>query len=109
MNSTFQAISSLESLEDLFQLSLNEPVIIFKHSNSCGTSAYVHEIMAEVPGKVHIVTVQDRRDVSNAIAQRTGILHQTPQVFVVKNGEIAYSASHYSITPDAIAKTIASL
>lgn len=109
MNSNYQNIASLETLDDLFQQSAAEPIVLFKHSNSCGTSAYVHEIMAEVPGNVHIVTVQERRDVSNAIADRTGIRHQTPQVFIIKNGEVAYSASHYSISPDDIAKTIASL
>ena len=71
MNSNFKNISSLESLDELFQRSAIEPIVLFKHSNSCGTSAYVHEIMATVPGDVHIVTVQERRDVSNAIAERT--------------------------------------
>lgn len=109
MKSNYQNIASVESLDELFRLSAVEPIVLFKHSNSCGTSAYVHETMATVPGDVHIVTVQERRDVSNAIADRTGIRHHTPQVFVIKNGEVAYSASHYSISPDEIAKTIASL
>lgn len=109
MNSNFKNISSLDSLDELFRLSAVEPIVLFKHSNSCGTSAYIHEIMAAVTGDVHVVTVQERREVSNAIADRTGIRHHTPQVFVIKNGEVAYYSSHYSISPDDIAKTIASL
>lgn len=106
MNSKFQPIASIEALDPLFDRSFTEPVVLLKHSNSCGTSAYVFEIMSEVPGDIHLVTVQERRDISNAIADRTGIRHQTPQVFVIVNGEIAYTASHFNISPDAIGKVI---
>jgi thioredoxin 1 len=102
MNSQFRPIASIEALDTLFERSFAEPVVLLKHSNSCGTSAYVFEIMSEVPGDVHLVTVQERRDISDAIADRTGVRHQTPQAFVIVDGEIAYSASHYNISPQAI-------
>lgn len=109
MTSQFLNIASIEALDTLFKRSFTEPVVLFKHSNSCGTSAYVFEIMSEVSGDVHLVTVQERRDVSNAIADRTGVRHQTPQAFVVVNGEIAYSASHYNISPAAITDMVSKL
>lgn len=107
MDSKFRNIDSLEDLDGLFDLSAQKPVILFKHSNSCGTSAYIHEIITDVPGTIHRVTVQERRDISNAITQRTGVIHHTPQLFVLKNGEAVYSASHYGITPEAVAKALA--
>ena len=91
MAASFNPIDSIEELDTLFERSFTEPVVLFKHSNSCGTSAYVFEIMSEFKGDIHLVTVQERRDISNAIAERTGIRHQTPQAFVIVNGEIAYS------------------
>lgn len=106
MTSQFLPIVSLEALDTLFERSFTEPVVIFKHSNACGTSAYVFEIMTEVPGDIHLVTVQENREISNAIAERIGIRHQTPQAFVIVNGEIAYSASHYNVSPEAISKTV---
>lgn len=109
MNSKFRPVESLQDLDILFAHSFTEPVVLFKHSNSCGTSAYVFEIMSEVPGDVHLVTVQERRDISNAIADRTGVRHQTPQAFVIVNGEIAYSASHYNISPEAITDKVSKL
>jgi bacillithiol system protein YtxJ len=109
MTSQFLPIASIEALDTLFERSFAEPIVIFKHSNSCGTSAYVHETMSEVPGTIHLVTVQDHRDVSSAIAERTGIRHQSPQAFVIANGEVAYSASHYNILPEAITATISQI
>lgn len=106
MSASFRPIDSIEELDTLFERSFAEPVVVFKHSNSCGTSAYVFEILSEVTGEIHLVTVQERRDISNAIADRTGVRHQTPQVFVIVNGEIEYSASHYNISPEAIGKVI---
>jgi thioredoxin 1 len=104
MGPEFINIGSIDELESLFERSGAEPVVLFKHSNSCGTSAYIHEIMGELPMAVHVVTVQERRDISNEITSRTGILHHTPQVFVIKNGEVVYSASHYGISPEQIAE-----
>lgn len=109
MNSQFRPIKSLQDLDILFAHSFTEPIILLKHSNSCGTSAYVFEIMSEVPGDIHLVTVQERREISNAIADRTGIRHQTPQAFVIVNGEVAYSASHYNISPEAITGKVSKL
>lgn len=109
MASQFLPIASIQALDTLFERSFTEPIVIFKHSNSCGTSAYVYEIMSEVPGVIHLVTVQESRDISNAIAERTGIRHQTPQAFVIINGEIAYSSSHYNISPQTITDKISKL
>jgi bacillithiol system protein YtxJ len=109
MSASFRSIDSIEELDTLFERSSTEPVVIFKHSNSCGTSAYVFEIMSEVTGEIHLVTVQERRDISNAIADRTRIRHQTPQAFVIANGEIEYSASHYNISPEAINDMVSKL
>lgn len=103
MGKEYVSVGSIDELDRLFESSNVEPVVLFKHSNSCGTSAYIHQVMSEVQLPVNIVTVQERRDISNAIEQRTGIRHQSPQVFVVRNGKVVYSASHYSISPEAIA------
>ena len=45
-----------------------------------------------------IVDVIRNRDVSNAIADETGVLHQSPQAIVIKNGEVTAHTSHYDIT-----------
>jgi bacillithiol system protein YtxJ len=43
---------------------------------------------------------------SNAVAAKFGIPHQSPQVLLIKNEEVIYDDSHYSITIEAIKKAI---
>lgn len=102
MPATFAPLDSILKLDDLFERSHNAPVVIFKHSSSCGISAAIRGRMTELDAEVHIVIVQNARDVSNEIEQRTGIRHQSPQAMVLRNGEAVYQASHYSINPGEI-------
>lgn len=103
---SFKDIGSIDELDRLFEDSKEAPVVIFKHSNMCGTSAYIHEIIGEVPATINRVTVQESRDISNAIAARTGVLHHTPQVFIIRDGKVVHSSSHYSISPEIIGEIL---
>ena len=102
----FKSIKDETSLEDLFKESFEKPVAIFKHSNSCGISSHVMEMVDEVGRDVHFVVVQEDRDLSNEIATRTGHTHQSPQVFVIRDGKPIYHATHYGIDPDALEKAL---
>lgn len=102
MSANFINIESLDSLNALFERSYRQPVVIFKHSNSCGISAHIMEQIAEVDDEVNVVVVQTNRDISNAVETRTGHRHQSPQAFVIRDGKAVYHATHYGIDPDAI-------
>lgn len=99
MPATFAQLDSIEKLDDLFARSHNAPVLIFKHSSSCGVSAGIQRQMKELDAEINIVVVQTARDISNEIAERTGIRHETPQAIILRNGEAVHYASHYSINP----------
>ena len=84
------------------------PTWIFKHSNSCPTSAAAHDevetYLAAHPAEVlGMVVVQVDRPLSNLIAQRLARVHQSPQLFLIANGKVIWSASHWSITAAAMA------
>lgn len=98
MNAQFNQIKSVEQLDDVFAQSSEKPVVIFKHSVTCPISAGVYEIVRNVEGEVNLVIVQSSRNVSNEIAARTGIRHESPQAIVLKDGKVIYHASHYDIT-----------
>ena len=98
----FRSIDTNDALDKLFERSFQEPVIIFKHSNRCGISSHVMEIVDEVGNEINFVVVQDDRELSNEIADRTGHRHHSPQIFVIKNGKPVYHATHYGIDPEAI-------
>ncbi len=109
-------IKELEGADDVDALlaeSASHPVLLLKHSYSCGTSAQaLDELLEHVDArKAHdvrfaMVTVQTHRSVSNAIASRLGIRHETPQALLIHNGAVVWQASHFRVTADAIAAAI---
>ena len=80
------------------------PLLLLKHSLTCGTSTYAHEeleaLMAQdaPPADACVVHVQTGRALSNAIAERFGIRHESPQVLLIANGQVVWHASHHRIT-----------
>ena len=106
METQFTPINDTNSLEQLLARSHNEPVILFKHSTTCPISASAYKQMSRVEADVSLVVVQRARDVSNEIATRTGIRHESPQAIVLRNGEAVWTASHFDITSDAVEKAV---
>jgi len=102
MSVGFIRISSLDRLDELFAESHTRPVALFKHSNSCGISFDIYEQLTGVNGEIHVVVVQQDRDISNAVADRLGIRHASPQAFVLWEGRPVYHATHYGIEARAI-------
>ncbi len=102
MPADFVTVDSFEALDALFQESHHSPVVLFKHSNSCGISSHVLEQVGEVDAKVNVVVIQSYRPISDAIAERTGHRHQSPQAFVLKDGKAVYHATHYGISAEGI-------
>lgn len=108
-------LTSLEALDALIVESGARPVLLFKHSETCGLSLQAHEEVQdlvadatfEVP--VHLVSVQRSREVSNAIAERLRVRHQSPQMLLVQDGEVAWHTSHLAITADAVRAAVARL
>lgn len=103
-----RTITTVEDWRDILALSKQRPVIVFKHSNMCATSAAVFDKMhrAEIDGffntPVHVVVTQTHQEVSDLIAQETGIHHESPQVLVLKDQEVILHDSHTTIDPQLI-------
>lgn len=91
-------IDTLHKLEAAIEESRLRPILLFKHSTSCGISTGVFRDVSMVNADINLVIVQTDRDISNEIARRTGIKHESPQAIVLKNGAAVYHASHYDIT-----------
>lgn len=97
MPANFIKIESLEQLDALFEISFAMPVALLKHSNSCGISSNILEMLSEIEALINVIVVQEHRPISNEVAIRTGHRHQSPQAFVIRNGKTAYHATHYGI------------
>jgi bacillithiol system protein YtxJ len=106
MNARFYEISSSEELEDIFEKSFEKPVVLFKHSITCPISSGVYYEVSSVDADINLIIVQKARNISNQIAEKTGIRHESPQAIVIKNGKPIYHASHYSVTAEDIKKRL---
>lgn len=109
-------ITPLQRVDDLEQLlteSRSRPLLVFKHSYSCGVSAEALDELVDhlnsdsaSSARYAMVTVQTHRDVSNAVAARLGIRHETPQALLIRDGRVVWSASHFRVTRKAVAAAI---
>lgn len=97
-------LASLEDFERALDHSEREPVVVFKHSSTCpisaGADASVRPLSDDVP--VYRLVVQQARDVSQQVAQTTGVQHESPQALVLRDREVAFDASHGRVTADAL-------
>jgi bacillithiol system protein YtxJ len=113
MHPDLTPIHGLDELDQALGESLHRPLVLFKHSYSCGVSAEaLDELLAHLSVKrgnarYAMVTVQTHREVSNAIAARLGVRHETPQALVVKDGRVVWSASHFRVNAEALEKALA--
>src|SRR5882724_10459157 len=104
--SGFVDLPDMDSLDRFLAHANGSPAIIFKHSNSCGISARAHAEMSRIELPVGLVTVQTARAVSNEIEARTGVEHETPQVFIIRDGKALWTASHGQIKAEAVAAAL---
>ncbi len=104
MANQFTSITNINTLDSLMARSHEEPVLLFKHSTTCPISTHAHREMAQLEVPVNMVIVQSGRDISQEIARRTGVRHESPQTLVVRNGEVVWTASHYDITADDVTR-----
>lgn len=105
MVTAFRALDSDSDLDRVIAASHVAPVIILKHSETCGVSLMAREALlaGEVPVPVHEVVVQRQRGVSNRIAALLGVRHESPQVFVVARGTATWHSSHNGVSATRIA------
>jgi bacillithiol system protein YtxJ len=106
MEDHFIKVTDIKAFEEMAERSKERPVVIFKHSLTCPISAAAYDQMAEFAGEVALVEVQRARELSAEIENRLGVDHQSPQVIVLRNGQVVWNASHYKITAGAVAEAV---
>lgn len=99
----WRELTDLGQLNEIINESTEQPVIIFKHSTRCSISRFVlkqFESEFDLEDKVipYYLDLLNHRDISNEIAIRFGIEHQSPQLILIQDGKVTYDASHDSIS-----------
>jgi bacillithiol system protein YtxJ len=96
-------LESMEDLDNASQISHEKTVVLFKHSTRCSISRFVlkqFESSYGIPSdrmEIFFLDLIEYRSISNEIAERFGVTHQSPQMIVLKDGKAVYDASHESI------------
>ena len=106
MKANFKEINTTDQLDEIFEQSNKNPIVLFKHSLTCPISAGVHQDISNADADINIVIMQKARNVSDEIARRTGVRHESPQAIVLKDGKVVYHAAHYDVTADDVESNI---
>jgi bacillithiol system protein YtxJ len=83
--------------------SFSTPQLIFKHSTRCSISRFVLNAFIANYGYspqdfgAWYLDLLVYRSISDRIAQRLDVVHESPQLIVIKNGKTLESASHENI------------
>ena len=110
----WKILDHLETLDLIEKDSHNKTVAIFKHSVSCGISAHVkHSLESqwnvdEMDMDIYYLDLINFRAISNEIAARFKVIHQSPQILMIKNGTVSYHSSHMAVTADNIQAALVS-
>ena len=101
----WKQLSNLGQLNEITELSEEKAVVIFKHSTTCSISRMVlrnfeNEYNQDNNLEIYFLDLLKNRDISNEIANKFSVVHQSPQILVIKNGVSVYNASHENIHAD---------
>lgn len=102
-------LTSVGQLDEIIALSNEKPVIIFKHSTRCSISRFAlkrFEKEFDFEVKSYFLDLLEHRDISNEIANRFNVFHQSPQLLLIKGGKSVYDVSHDSIDAEVLAKKL---
>ncbi len=97
--------------KNVLEQSKETPVFVLKHSTTCpvSTAAY-REFDASITAiPKYFLRIQDNRPVSNEIESDLGIRHESPQLFLLKDGTALWQATHYAISKSKINKALEDL
>lgn len=91
-------------LQAIKEESAQQSVLIFKHSTTCSISRatldrlernWKDEEMKNL--KPYFLDLHAFRNISNALADTFEVEHESPQILIIKNGEVVYHNSHFGI------------
>jgi bacillithiol system protein YtxJ len=99
----WMALTSVAQLHEIEEKSNTKIQIIFKHSTRCGISRMVMKQfvnsynLSETDVDLYYLDLLNYRDVSNETGYKFQVMHESPQLLIIKNGAVVTHASHGSI------------
>jgi len=108
----WKILNSMEQLSQIAKDSKSKPVAIYKHSTTCGISGMVlrglqsqYDIEASALD-FYYLDLKAYRQISNEVAARFQVWHESPQIILIKNGNAVYNASHSAVNAHALKERV---
>lgn len=104
----WKPLTSIHEVEHIVQESQRVPCLILKHSTRCSISSIAKMRLEDdwhfspdqlVPYYLDLIAY---RDVSNHLAERFSVYHESPQVMLIQHGDCVYDASHLDISVEEL-------
>lgn len=100
-----EKIDTLEQLEELLQK--EEKFFLLKHSLTCPISHAAYQEYEKYTKEnqtipAYYLAVQEARPLSNEIAEKFEIKHESPQALLFSKGQAIWNASHWKITKKSL-------
>lgn len=110
-----QQITGIDAIFDESAADTNTLHLIYKHSFSCGICSYslrrleerMEDFLPHV--KPYFIDVRAQRDLSNRVAQKSGVEHQSPQAILLYGGAAYWSDSHGGVQAEPILESLQEL
>ena len=110
--SDWKMLTDISQLDEIDNLSMEKTVVIFKHSTTCGISAGAKSRLemdwTSLEGDVafYYLDLLSYRPISNEIASRYSVRHESPQIIVINNGAATHDSSHHRISVGDLNKAL---
>jgi bacillithiol system protein YtxJ len=106
-------LEQLIALEEIDKASFTHPILIFKHSTRCSISDVAKARLDKEDNlngvDFYYLDLIKHRDISNALAEKYNVHHESPQILLINKGECVYDESHIGITMAEIKEQVVSL
>lgn len=108
----WKVVRTEDVLDQIQEDSFLSPQMIFKHSTTCPISSMARNRvesdwnLTEVTP--YFLDLLAHRSISNAIAAKWGVEHQSPQLIVIKDGKAIFDESHLDINVKSIEGVLSS-
>ena len=115
MNKIWSNLTEESQIAEIIDLSNSIPIYIFKHSTTCGISAQAKENVeisfknTDKPFLLYYLDLLKYRSISNEVASKFNVHHQSPQLILVHNGEVAFTTSHHKIKTNILEDSLSLL
>ena len=96
----WNSLTTIEQFNDIVEKSRTKTQAIFKHSTRCGISSGVlrqFEKKSVENIDFHYLDLLNYREISDNISSRFNVVHQSPQLLIIKNGVVVAHDAHYDI------------